>query len=172
MKIQNKIKYLDEEINRYRKKHPDLGLPEDLFLFATRITPIINVDLLIKDESGRTLLSWRDDEFAGQGWHIPGGVVRYKETLEERVIKVSRSEIGIDVEFNKKPISYNEVILDQCTRGHFFSVLYECSAPSAFVPNNKDLLKEDVGYLAWHKECPQNLVGVHEMYREHIRGKV
>jgi hypothetical protein len=36
---------------------PLTGLPEDLFLFVSRITPIINVDLLIKNESDHTLLT-------------------------------------------------------------------------------------------------------------------
>ena len=47
-------------------------MPEDLFLSVSRLTPIINVDLLIKDNQNRTLLTWRDDEFYRAGWHIRG----------------------------------------------------------------------------------------------------
>jgi hypothetical protein len=49
------------------------GLPEELFLFVSRITPLINVDLLIQDDGRRTLLTWRSDRFFGPGWHVPGG---------------------------------------------------------------------------------------------------
>jgi hypothetical protein len=43
------------------------GLPEDVFLFLSRITPLINDDLLTKDEMNRTLLTWRDDGFSAPG---------------------------------------------------------------------------------------------------------
>ena len=33
---------------------PTAGLPEDLFLFISRITPLVNVDLLIQDDAHRT----------------------------------------------------------------------------------------------------------------------
>ena len=52
------------------------------------LTPLVNVDLLIKD-SGRTLLTWRDDEFYGPGWHIPGGILGFKERALDRLAKVA-----------------------------------------------------------------------------------
>ena len=45
--------------------HPHEGLPPDVFRFVSRITPLINVDLLVQDDQGRTLLTWRDDEWFG-----------------------------------------------------------------------------------------------------------
>ena len=63
---------------------PNQGLPEDLFLFISRITPLVNVDLLIQGPQHRTLLTWRSDEHHGAGWHVPGGIIRYKETAHQR----------------------------------------------------------------------------------------
>ena len=40
-------------------KNPNKGLPEEIFLFLTRISPMINVDLLIKNKKKQTLLVWR-----------------------------------------------------------------------------------------------------------------
>ncbi len=55
MKHTNKlIDELDEII-----KNPNSGLPEEVFLFASRITPMINVDLLIRNSNNEILLSWR-----------------------------------------------------------------------------------------------------------------
>ena len=73
--------------------NPSNGLPEDIFLFVSRLTPLLAVDLLIKDADGRTLLTWRDDEFYGRGWHVPGSILRYKETIGERVRACARDEI-------------------------------------------------------------------------------
>ena len=38
------------------------GLPDELFLFVSRITPLVNVDLLIQDDRRHTLFTWRSDE--------------------------------------------------------------------------------------------------------------
>lgn len=163
MNIHDAIEFLDKQI-----PNPLRGLPEEVFLFASRITPMVNVDLLIKDENGRILLSWRDDKYAGTGWHLPGGIVRFKEKLETRVAKVAKREIGTTVKFDPFPISVNQVICKHNTRGHFISLLYKCFLSGAFVPKNKGLLKKDVGYLMWHGCCPENLVKVHKIYRKYM----
>jgi colanic acid biosynthesis protein WcaH len=163
MNIHEAIEFLDKQIS-----NPSSGLPEEVFLFISRITPIVNVDLLIKDEKGRTLLSWRDDKFVGAGWHLPGGIVRFKERLEDRLRKVAEKEIGEIVEFDPIPLAINQVICKHNTRGHFISILYKCFLPSKFIPKNTGLSKTDNGYLMWHDSCPANLVKVHEMYRKYI----
>jgi len=163
MNIHEAIEFLDKQIS-----DPSSGLPEELFLFISRLTPMVNVDLLIKDENGRTLLSWRDDSFAGAGWHLPGGIVRFKEKLKERVLKVAETEIGTVVEFDPVPVTINQVICKHDTRGHFISILYKCFLSNKFIPMNTGLTNTDKGYLMWHDSCPENMVEVHEMYRKYI----
>lgn len=151
---------------------PSLGLPDDVFYYVSRTTPLVNVDLLIKDENGRTLLSWRNDPYSGLGWHIPGGIVRFKETLETRVEKVAEAEIGRSVRFDPSPIALHQSIHhERDIRGHFISLLYKCFLPGAFSPSNTGLSPQDAGYLAWHDGCPVNLLQVHEIYRKYIDGK-
>ena len=144
------------------------GLPFPVFELVSRLTPMVNVDLLIKDKNNRILLAWRDDQFAGQGWHIPGGIVRFKETLDNRIQQVALREIGQQVDYVPEPITMNQVICKHETRGHFISLLYACSIDENFVPDNKNLTPADPGFLVWHDHCPDNLVRVHEMYRDYI----
>jgi len=148
---------------------PSLGLPDNVFYYISSTTPLVNVDLLIKDETGRTLLAWRDDPHAGTGWHIPGGIVRFKESFETRVKKVAELEIGADVLFDPAPIAINQIILPERTiRAHFISLLFNCFLPSTFIPRNEGLSVGDVGYLAWHARCPQDLLSVQAIYRKYI----
>lgn len=149
---------------------PSAGLPEELFLFITRITPMINVDLLIKNESGHTLLTWRDDGYYPPGWHVPGGIVRYKETFADRLRAVARTELGADVDFDPAPVAVNEVIHSvRKNRGHFVSFLYDCRLS---VPLDKALQctgdSPAAGEWKWHAACPENLIEVHEIYRKFI----
>lgn len=149
-------------------KNPKLGLPEEIFLFISRVTPMVNIDLLVKDEKDRTLLAWRNDLVCGSGWHIPGGIVRFKERLIDRVKKVAEIEIGVPIRFEPVPIAINEIILPQRTRGHFISFLYKGFLPGTFVPSNDGFKKHDSGYLKWHSKCPKDLIKVHEIYRKYI----
>ena len=146
------------------------GLPGPVFRLVSQLTPMINVDLLVRDEQGRTLLTWRADEFYGPGWHVPGGIIRFKETIATRIAKVAESELGCEVDFNPQPLSMREVMAPhRDVRGHFISLLYLCTLrtpPAAEleavsgVPQN--------GQWQWHASCPEPLIRVHEMYRPYI----
>jgi ADP-ribose pyrophosphatase YjhB (NUDIX family) len=145
-------------------------LPEDIFLLISRITPLINVDLLIKSEQGQTLLTWRDDGYYPPSWHIPGGIIRYKETMADRIHAVALKELGADVKFKNNPMCINEVIHpSRRNRGHFISVLFKCTLIGS--PNKKNRYKKGIpnpGEWAWHGRCPRDLIPVHAMYRKFI----
>jgi len=165
--ITDAVRVLDDAITDRR-----VGLPDDIFYFISRTTPMVNVDLLIRDDSGRTLLSWRNDEYCAKGWHIPGGIVRYMETFEQRIQKTAEKELGVSVSFDPTPLSIEEIILPELrNRGHFISFLYKCSVPTSYTLNNLGKKPETPGYLAWHDKCPDNLINVHERYRKFILPK-
>lgn len=159
---------LDEVYNSIAS--PREGLPEEVFIFISKVTPLINVDLLIKDNQGRTLLTWRHDRFYGPGWHVPGGIIRYKERIVDRIRKVAQTELGSEVEFDSEPICINEIFAQSQERGHFISLLFRCrllSGPDeklrylgTGIPKN--------GMWMWHEQCPDNLIKVHEIYRKYI----
>jgi len=151
---------------------PRQGLPEPVFLFASAITPMINVDLLIQDDARRTLLTWRDDPF-GAGWHIPGGVVRFKEMVEQRIHAVARLELGARVAFQRKPLALRQVFLsNRDARGHFFSLLYRCELKSRLDPAREFVSgRPSSGQWKWHATFPADMLRVHEMYKTFIEGK-
>jgi len=161
MNIDQAIKFLDKQI-----PNSSLGLPEEIFLFISRLTPMINVDLLIKDEKGRTLLSWRNDQYAGTGWHIPGGIIRYKEYFETRIQKVIDTEIGLPVKYDPKPIKITQLTGRQNTRGHFISILFKCFLSGKYTLNKNGLTEKDRGFLKWHKSYPSNIVKVQSIYKK------
>ncbi len=139
---------------------PERGLPEELLLLVSRLTPLVNVDLLIQDGDGRTLLTWRHDRFYGPGWHIPGGIIRYKEKALDRVHAVALLELGAEVESEAAPLLVRESIDPHAReRGHFVSLLYRChlltplEPARRFVPQNPQ-----PDQWEWHQHCPSNLI--------------
>ena len=164
MDIIEAIKFLDKAV-----PDPNKGLPDEIFYYISRTTPLINVDLLIKDEKGRILLAWRDDLYSGIGWHLPGGIIRYKETLEERARKVAELEIGVGIELKMVPLEIHQHISkERRDRGHFIGVLYEGFLPNTFIPKNSNLTEKDTGYVKWFEKCPDNLIKCHDIYRKYM----
>ena len=145
---------------------PRRGLPEEIFLLVSRITPLINVDLLIQDDLGRTLLTWRDDEFFGAGWHVPGGIIRYKEVAADRVKACARDELGADVGFDPVPILISETIRDGNDRGHFISLLFRCKLLGPPDQGRRaSLNRPRRGEWMWHDRCPSNLLAAQSQYK-------
>jgi ADP-ribose pyrophosphatase YjhB (NUDIX family) len=144
---------------------PRRGLPMEVFRFVSRMTPLINVDLLIQDERSRTLLTWRDDEFFGAGWHLPGGIIRYKESTADRIRACAREELGANVSWEAAPLLVNDVINAQDTRGHHISILFRCRLLSQ--PDESRHAAADPvspGQWRWHDRCPPDLLDAQKAY--------
>lgn len=164
----NDISSLITELRRYIQD-PKVSLPDELFYFISSVTPMINVDLLIKDCHGRTLLTWRDDRFHGPAWHLPGGIIRFKEKIEDRIYKVAETELGCSVSFAPNPIHVQGMInCERDIRGHFISLLYLCKLESEPNLADKSLALPQHGQWSWHDISPSNLLKVHETYRVFI----
>jgi ADP-ribose pyrophosphatase YjhB (NUDIX family) len=153
---------------------PEQGLPEDIFLFLSRNTPMINTDLLIRNSLRQTLLTWRDDGYDSPGWHVPGGIIRYKETIEERIRRTARNELGAEIEYGLIPLAVNELISPQLkNRGHFISMLFACTLIG---PPDKELEYRGgaphPGEWMWHDRCPENIISVHGRIYEKFINRV
>ena len=116
---------------------PGEGLPDEVFRLVTQLTPMVNVDLLIRDDTGRILLTWRDDWYFPAGWHIPGGIIRLGESAAHRIAEVARKELQTEVEASPEPAAVTEFRYPELPyRSHFISLLYECrlKAPPGIAP--------------------------------------
>lgn len=155
--------------------NPRNGLPLDLFEFATTLLPFVNVDLIIQNQAGHILLSWRDDKHYGAGWQIPGGIIRMKETIDERIQKTAIREIGCEVEYEKNPLIVHENIIhehrdglkNQLERAHNIALVYSCRVSDDYVINNRDKAETDEGYLRWFDKFPENLLDCHKALRNY-----
>lgn len=148
------------------------GLGHDLFLAISRLTPLVNVDILVqKSFRGRlhTLLSWRSDEFY-VGWHFPGGVLRFKENLESRVKKVAEQELLSLIKNIEGPLEVNEIMhSSRDVRGHFLSLLYSVELRS-YPKNISHDLNEKIkpGTLRWFVQAPKDLLKQHKIYERYF----
>lgn len=160
---------LRELIGEIDRLVPDArpGLPSPLFYLVSRLTPLVNVDLWAKNDRGEALLTYREDAYY-EGWHVPGGIVRFKETAAERVAAVATAELGACVEADATPCEIHEMRSpERDLRGHFISLLFRVrltSAPSDALACS-DLRRPRHGQWAWHRSYPSEMIPQHAVYR-------
>jgi colanic acid biosynthesis protein WcaH len=143
---------------------PSAGVPEEVLHFVSRLVPLVNVDLLIRDDRGRTLLTWRDDPSFGPGWHLPGSLIRHKESIAARLRACARDELGADVASDPAPVFVHEAISEKKTRGHHISLLYRCRLLSALDPGREAGPAPRAGDWRWHDSCPADLISEQRAY--------
>jgi colanic acid biosynthesis protein WcaH len=135
------------------------GLSEDVFRFVSRLTPLATVDLLIQDDLGRTLLTWRDDEFYGPGWHVPGGIIRFKEKMADRIRACAWEELRAEVTADLLPLHVLEAFRTDDTRGHHVSMLFRCRLVTPPAPELQAVSDPPAaGQWRWHDRCPPDLL--------------
>jgi ADP-ribose pyrophosphatase YjhB (NUDIX family) len=149
--------------------NPHNGLPSDVFSFVSRITPLVNVDLLIKDDRDRSLLTWREDDFFGAGWHVPGGIIRFKESFVDRVRACAREELGAAVSSEAVPLRVMEATTARATRGHAISLLFRCwllEPPDE--ARRAESQTPSPGQWRWHQGAPPDLIEAQRHYAEFL----
>jgi len=146
------LKQLASLIKKIDKPHE--GLPQSVFDFLLSIIPFIACELVVVGEKG-ILLTWREDKW-WKGWHFPGGLLRYRESFDERIQKVAFDELGINLTSYKFlfPINYS-----QGARGHSVSLVFLCE--TAMTP------KDD----KFFKKMPKDIIDVHKELWEKLENK-
>jgi len=157
--------------SKFSDQGMDLGT--ELFHLVSAVTPMINVDLLIQRERfgiRETLLVWREDEFY-RGWHLPGGVIRFKESMLNRVRLVGKEELGASFSKVCGPIEVSEKMNPtRNTRGHFIALLFKCELDnhlSEEPPLYESKVKKN-GQWSWHEKVPDSFLTQQEIYLKYI----
>ena len=109
--------------------------------------------------------------YFGKGWHLPGGCIRYKETMAQRIQKTAMNEIGTRVIAASEPIAVKDVIMGRDNaqvreRAHHLAILYKCRLPDQFVIDNDKKSKGTPGYLQWFEAIPEDILPIHEVYQD------
>jgi colanic acid biosynthesis protein WcaH len=71
-------------------------LNKDEFAQVVRNTPLVSIDLIIRDPDEHVLVGLRTNEPAKGKWFVPGGVVRKYERLADAFARIFKAEIGLD----------------------------------------------------------------------------
>ena len=71
-----------------------MHLDEERFLSVIEATPLVSIDLILRDAQNRVLLGQRSNRPAQGFWFVPGGRIRKNERVAEALQRISRAELG------------------------------------------------------------------------------
>ena len=143
-----------------------MELPQHLFNYVSSITPLISVELIISCPSNLVLLSWRDDGLYGPGWHMPGGIVRHKESLIHRIRQVAFKECSIETFQSFTFLQVNQIMNpNRDLRGHFIALVFGLTID--YIPSAAQGIRQN-GSLGLFSSAPPNLIQQHRHFEKLI----
>jgi len=96
-------------------------IPEKVFSKIRKLVPLLTIDGVIF-MGGKVLLLKRSIKPYRGYWTLPGGHVRFGETVNEAVHREIKEETGLDVKINKMVGIYSDPKRDP--RGHLITIAY------------------------------------------------
>ncbi|MBY0310300.1 NUDIX domain-containing protein [Patescibacteria group bacterium] len=72
-------------------------ISDEEYTFIFNTVPRICVDMVIQEAHGKMLLTKRSIPPYEHFWHMPGGGIRFKETIAEAASRIAIKELGVDV---------------------------------------------------------------------------
>lgn len=135
---------------------PHLGLGEKLFNKIVKLVPFVACEVLIYDKKKGVLLTWRDDRY-WKSWHIPGGLLRFRESFDERIQTVARDELGVHISSHKLIDTYNYI---DDPRGHSIGFVFLCKTTDTPTDGK------------WFKKIPKNLIAHHRPFVARVLKKI
>ncbi|MDB5969334.1 MAG: hypothetical protein JWQ90_1784 [Hydrocarboniphaga sp.] len=58
-------------------------------------TPLVSIDLILRDPQGCVLLGLRSNRPAQNTWFVPGGVIRKDEPLDQAFARIAHTELAL-----------------------------------------------------------------------------
>jgi colanic acid biosynthesis protein WcaH len=119
-----------------------MRISDGQFLEVIKNTPLVSIDLIVKDQEERILMGFRKNEPVKDTWFVPGGRIQKGETLDRSFERITSDELGITYTRDKaRLIGVFDAIYDTNFLGiegvgtHYVAIGYEIKptpVPRAF----------------------------------------
>ena len=118
-----------------------MWLPDETFKSIIQHTPLISIDLIVRNEKSEVLLGKRVNAPAKGYWFVPGGRVRKNETLDDAFVRLVREELGIESGMTRADAKflgifehfYDDCVFDDEFDTHYVVLGYEIVINNAYL---------------------------------------
>lgn len=114
-------------------------LDESVFQTVIASTPLVSIDLIVRDVQGRVLLGKRNNRPAQGLWFVPGGRIRKGETVPQAFVRLVQDELGIETDLSAARFNglydhfYPDSIYDAETPTHYVVSAFEVTLTEMLV---------------------------------------
>lgn len=131
-------------------------LSDEEYDFIYSRVPRVCVDLLISNSKGEVLLTKRDIEPYKDYWHLPGGRIKFRETIDEAIKRILNGELGYDLDVTHRIIGFCQ-FLEEVQKGqdrHSISIVNAIQLPDDVVIKLDNTAKD----VIFFKELPYTII--------------
>lgn len=76
-------------------------LSPNVLIEVIKYTPLVSIDLIVRDPQGRVLVGWRTNRPAQYCWFVPGGRICKDERMAAAFQRITENELGASFELNQ-----------------------------------------------------------------------
>ena len=118
-------------------------MTDEDFLHIVDATPLVAIDLIIRNESGAVLLGKRLNRPAQGCWFVPGGRIRKNERTAEALSRISQHELGVTVAGAKLIGAFDHIYEDNFLGAPGVNTHYVVLGFAAQLPESAPLTPDD-----------------------------
>lgn len=149
-------------------------LDKDKLTQVVKNTPLVSIDIIVRDGNNRYLLGNRINEPAKGYWFVPGGRISKNETLADAFKNISERELGMRLEIaDANFLGVHEHMYDQnFAEEKGFGTHYVVLAFEVFVKNLNTNTLPSIQHREWKLvtlEALRECAGVHENTKKNLR---
>jgi colanic acid biosynthesis protein WcaH len=108
------------------------------FLEIIAATPLVSIDLIIRNEKDQVLLGKRVNRPAQNLWFVPGGRIRKNERIQDAFARIFKAELGISSPFTQARLlgAYDHIYDDNFLaepniNTHYVVLAFTCTLESS-----------------------------------------
>lgn len=135
-------------------------------------TPLVSIDLLVRNGSGGLLLGWRNNRPAQNCWFVPGGRINKNESIAAAFARLTLDELGVELPLQRGHfLGVFEHFYPDCFAGTATSTHYVVLAYELQIDELPSLPREQHSDYCWLS--PTELLTdpqVHENVKVYFRG--
>lgn len=80
---------------------PSNWLQPDIFQTVVTHTPLVSIDLIVRDGAGRVLVGLRSNRPAKGSWFVPGGRIAKDESIAAAFARITAAELGEEIAIDR-----------------------------------------------------------------------
>lgn len=143
-----------------------MWLPDQVFKTVISSTPLISIDLVVRNNQNQVLLGKRLNAPAKGFWFVPGGRVQKDEILDDAFTRLIKEELGTEVVVKRSEANflgvyehfYEENVFDDTATTHYIVLGYEIQLHQNQVISLPKIQHEDYMWMTEQELLNNDLV--------------